>query len=134
MNDQAKPLPTIWEVPDALWERVEPILAQVDPPAQTGRPRINQRAALNAMIYRMRTGCQWNHLPKEFPDDSSVHRTFQRWVRLDVFSKVWAILVKECEQLGGVDFEWQAVDAAMGKPASVGTRSDPTPLTGPNGA
>ena len=79
------------------------------------------------MIYRVRTGCQWNHLPKEFPDDASVHRTFQRWTRLGVFSKVWAVLIEECSELGGVDFEWQSVDAAMGKLASGETRSAPTP-------
>ena len=134
MNDQAKPLPTIWEVPDVLWARIEPILMEVDPPAPTGRPRIDQRAALNAVIYRMRTGCQWNHLPKEFPDDASVHRTFQRWVRLGVFARVWSFLVEECSGLDGVDFEWQAADAAMGKLASVGRPSAPTPPTEPNGA
>jgi putative transposase len=47
-------------------------------------PRIDQRAALDAVIFRMRSGCQWNRLPKEYPDDSSVHRTFQRWVQLGI--------------------------------------------------
>src|SRR5215217_7119499 len=67
---QEKPLPTIWRVPVELWEKIEPILAQRDPPKSTGRRRIDQRAALDAIIFRLRTGCQWNHLPKEFPDDS----------------------------------------------------------------
>ena len=81
---QKEPLPTIWRVPDELWEIIEPILAKHDPPKSTGRPRIDLRAALDAIIFRMRTGCQWNQMPKEFPDDSSVHRTFQRWVELGV--------------------------------------------------
>ena len=74
---QQKPLPTIWRVPDELWETIEPILQEYDPPKSTGRPRVDQRAAaLEAIIFRMRSGCQWNRLPEEFPDDSSVHRTF----------------------------------------------------------
>jgi transposase len=81
---QKEPLPTIWRVPDELWEIIEPILAKHDPPKSTGRPRIDLRAALDAIIFRMRTGWQWNQMPKEFPDDSSVHRTFQRWVELGV--------------------------------------------------
>lgn len=59
-----------------MWNLIQPILDEFDPPAHTGRKRIDQRAALDAVIYRLRTDCQWNQLPKEFPDDSSVHRTF----------------------------------------------------------
>lgn len=112
-STQQKPLPTIWRTPDELWEIIEPILMEHDPPKSTGRPRVNQRAVLDAIIFRMRSGCQWNHLPKEFPDDSSVHRTFQRWVELGVLDLIWEKLIEECEELGGVDFEWQAADGAM---------------------
>ena len=53
----------------------------------------------------MRTGCQWNHLPKMFGDDSSIHRRFQRWVEDDIFVQLWAILLDECDELGGVCWE-----------------------------
>ena len=110
-----KPLPTIWQVPDPLWETIQPLLEELDPPKKTGRPRIDSRPALDGIIYRLRTGCQWNHLPKGFGDDSSVHRTFQRWVALGLFERIWALLLKECEELGGVDWQWQALDGSMGK-------------------
>lgn len=129
-KSQEKPLPTIWRVPQELWEKIEPILKEHDPPKSTGRSRIDQRAALDAIIFRLRTGCQWNRLPEEFPDDSSVHRTLQRWVELGVLDLIWAKLVEECEELGGVEWEWQAADAAMGKARFGGTLSAPTPQTG----
>ena len=117
-----KPLATIWRVPDELWEIIEPILEVHDPPKSTGRPRIDQRQALDAIIFRMRSGCQWNHLPKEeFPDDSSVHRTLQRWVKLGVLDLIWEKLIEECDELGGVHFEWQAADGTMGKARFGGT-------------
>ncbi|MBM3216939.1 transposase, partial [Candidatus Poribacteria bacterium] len=25
------------------------------------------------------TGCQWNRIPKEYGDDSTIHRHFQAW-------------------------------------------------------
>ena len=119
---QKKPLPTLWRVPDELWEIIEAILNEHDPPKSTGRPRVDQRAALDAIIFRMRSGCQWNRLPRgEFPDDSSVHRTFQRWIELGVLDLIWERLIEECEDLGGVDFEWQAADGAMGKARFGGT-------------
>jgi putative transposase len=134
-STQEKPMPTIWRVPDELWEKIEPILAVHDPPKPTGRPRLDQRAALDAIIFRMRSGCQWNHLPKdEFPDDSSVHRTLQRWIEKGVLDLIWARMIEECEELGGVDFEWQAADGAMGKARFGGISSVPTPPIGPKTA
>lgn len=127
-------LPTIWRVPDPLWERIVPILAEVDPPKRTGRPRIAARAALDAIIYRLRSGVQWNHLPSDFPSDSSVHRTFQRWIARDVFDRIWAMLVTECAELGGVDWEWQAADGATGKARLGGTQLVRTRPIAPNQA
>ena len=40
---EQKPLPTIWRTPDELWEIIEPILKEYDPPKSTGRPRLEQR-------------------------------------------------------------------------------------------
>ena len=122
-SPQEKPPPTIWRVPDDLWEKIEPILEQYDPPKRTGRSRADRRGVLDAVIFRLRTGCQWNRLPKEFSDDSTVHRAFQRWVNLGVLDRIWAVLVEECEELGGVNWEWQAADGAMGKARFGGTSS-----------
>jgi putative transposase len=124
---KVKPLPTIWEVDDKLWAIIHGILTELDPPAATGRPRTGQREALNGIIYQMRSGCQWNHLPKRFGDDSSVHRTMQRWVAKGVFARIWAVLVENCEELGGLNWDWQSADGAMGKARFGGTLSDRTP-------
>ena len=128
-QSETEALPTIWEVSDELWKRVSPIIMELDPPKSTGRKRVDARSALDAIIFRMRTGCQWNRLPKEFPDDSSVHRTFQRWVNKGVFERIWAALVQECEELGGVSWEWQAADTSMGKARFGGTLLDVIPPT-----
>src|SRR5436305_620547 len=115
---QAQPLDTIWEVSDELWQRIEPILLEDAPPkpkAHGGRPHIDWRAAINGIIFRLRSGCQWNQLPKRFGDDSSVHRWLQRWCRNGVFEKIWAALVVECDELAAVDWKWQAADGRLGK-------------------
>ena len=131
-------LDTIWEVPDELWERIEPIVLEEDPPKTRGRRRTDPRQMLNGIIFRLRSGCQWNRLPKELGDDSTIHRTLQRWVELGVLRRVWAVLVAGCEELSGVDWEWQAADAAMGKARLGGRRLVPTPRIvasrGANGA
>ena len=121
---------TIWEVPDELWKQVEPVLLELDSPKATGRKRVDPRPILNGIVFRLRSGCQWNKLPREFGDDSTVHRTFQRWVERGVLGRIWGMLVEGCEELGGVDWEWQSADAAMGKARLGGTRLALTPRTG----
>lgn len=128
--EEQQPLETIWEIPDTLWEKIQAVLLAADPPKTTGRKRVDQRQMLNGIIFRMRSGCQWNHLPKELGSDSTIHRTFQRWVSLGVFVQIWAILIEECDELGGVQWEWQAADGAMGKARFGGGKLVPTPPTG----
>lgn len=111
-----KSLPTIWRCPDDLWEQfIEPTLRRLDPPKPTGRKRVDQRRALDGMIYQLRTGCQWNSLPREFGSDRSVHRTMQRWIACGVLDEVVALLIDHCDELDDVEWEWQSADAAMGK-------------------
>jgi transposase len=129
-----KPLPTIWRVPDELWERLEPVLLERYPPARTGRPRADLRRVCDGIIYRLRTGCQWNQLPREFGDDSTVHRWFQRFVADGAFEALWARLASECEALGDLDWSWQAADGMMGKARMGGEKGDPTPLIEPSRA
>jgi putative transposase len=133
-KSKTKPLPTIWEVNDELWTIIQPILEELDPPAKTGRPRTGQRDALNGIIYQMRSGCQWNQLPAKFGDDSSVHRTMQRWIGKGVLERMWATLVENCQELAGVDWQWQSADGAMGKARFGGTMSAPTPRIAANQA
>jgi hypothetical protein len=52
-----KPSGTIWEVPDALWEKMLPILLEFWPRKRTGRRKAKGRAALNGIVFRRRTGC-----------------------------------------------------------------------------
>lgn len=119
-------LDTIWRVPDALWEKMSKVLSVYDTPAKVGRPRINQRLAMDALIYRLRTGCQWNYLPQEFGWGMSVYRTFRRWEARGIFDILWALLLLECEEMGGVDWRWQAADGCLGKARGVPKRGHRT--------
>jgi putative transposase len=120
-------LPTIWAIPDELWERVEPILDRRYPPAKTGRPRADLRAVLDGIIFRMRSSVQWNQLPRRFGAPSTVHNWFQAFVSDGVIEEIWAELVAECDQLGAVEWEWQAADGVMGKSRFEGDARGPNP-------
>jgi putative transposase len=110
-----KPLRTIWVVPDPLWERVLPILKEFWPAKPTGRKVANWRKALNGILFRMRSGCQWEQLPRQFGPKSTVHDWFQRWCKGGVMQRIWEELVKEVDELAAVDWQWQSADGRMGK-------------------
>jgi putative transposase len=64
------------DVTDAQWALIEPHV-----PASTGgRPRkTDMRDVVDAILYILRTGCQWRYLPIDFPPKSTVWRYFDRW-------------------------------------------------------
>lgn len=115
MAAKNKTLETIWEVDDALRAIIEPILVAFWPRKSTGRPPACWRKSLNGIIYQLRTGCQWNKLPKQFGDDSTVHRWLQRWAEGGVLERIWAVLIEHCAELRGVEWKWQAADGSLGK-------------------
>ena len=108
MTGKSEKLPTIWENPEDLWEQIHPVILEMDPPKSTGRKRVHPRRFLDGIIFRMCTGCHWNRLPRELGDDSTIHRTFQPWVELGLLERIWAVLIEGCEELGAVEWEWQA--------------------------
>jgi putative transposase len=122
-----RPLPTLWEFPDELWLRIEPLLNRLDPPLTLGRKREDRRRVLDGIIFRLRTGCQWNHIPRVYGDDSTIYRCFERWCQVGLFSKLWAKLIRECNELRGVQWKWQAADGMLGKARFGGALLAPTP-------
>jgi transposase len=75
-------------VSDEVWGEILAILGDCDPPKPTGRRRIGQRQALDGIVYRLRHDCGWSKLPRRFGDDSSVHRTYQRWQRTGAWRRI----------------------------------------------
>jgi putative transposase len=106
-----------WRMPDWLWARVESLLPE--PPAHPlgcHRPRVSDRDAMDAILLVLRTGMQWNALNGSgVCSSSAAHRRFQEWVDADVFHEIWRQGLLEYDQVVGIDWEWLAADAAMGK-------------------
>jgi transposase len=48
---------------DEAWEAIEPLLPSRAPQA-TGRPRVPDRTAFNAIVFVLFTGIAWRHLPR----------------------------------------------------------------------
>jgi transposase len=112
-----------WTVSDALWSKIEPLLPvrkrqgerkyQRRPGA--GRKPMPARQVFSAIVYVLRTGCQWKALPKEYGSASAVHAYFQRWQQEGFFLKIWKAGLAEYDEMEGIGWNWQSIDGAMGK-------------------
>jgi transposase len=103
------------QIPDALWERIEPVLPVYKRSCKGGRPRLPLRNVVTGILYVLRTGCQWKAMPSPFGSGSAIHAYFQEWVQRGVFRKVWRLALEEYDDLQGIDWEWQSLDGAMTK-------------------
>ena len=63
--------PTIWEVDDALWADLQPLLVIDKPRTKPGRPRADDRRLFNGLIWLARTGAHWEQLPRHFGPKST---------------------------------------------------------------
>jgi len=127
-----------WTVSEAFWRKVEPLIlvrqrdgnrSYLRKPG-AGRKPMPARQIFSAIVYVLRTGCQWKALPREFGADSAIHAHFQRWHQDGFFLKLWQAGLAEYDEMEGIGWRWQSIDGAMGKAPLAGQWLDPTQPTG----
>jgi transposase len=67
-----------WELRDEVWERVQPLIPERPSHPKGGRPAEEDRQMLAAILYVLRTGIQWNALPRELGASTTVYDRFRR--------------------------------------------------------
>ena len=79
------------DMTDAEWAMLEPLIPAAK---HGGRPRkTDMRAAINAILYLLRTGCPWRYLPRDsFPPRSTVYNIFRNFQK----DRVWDAI---CDKL-----------------------------------
>ena len=78
---------------------IEPLI----PPAKPGgRPRtVNIKAIINGIMYKIKTGCQWEMLPNDFPPCKTVYHYFREWTLDETWKKIHDEIVKLVRKRGG---------------------------------
>ena len=118
-----------WELPEALWQRMEPLIP--DRKSPLGRPRsVNLKRVAEGIFYVLRTGVHWQALPREwFGPPSTVYYYFGQWVKAGVFEKLWAEALAVYDDLKGLEWTWQSIDGAMTKAPLAERPPAPIPRT-----
>ena len=74
------------DLTDAEWELIkDDMLAR----SHSGAPRtVCTRCVVNALLYLHKTGCQWELLPHDFPNYSTVYYHFRKWEQKGVWERL----------------------------------------------
>jgi putative transposase len=87
------------DLTDGEWLTLSPLLTR---PCHLGRPRkVDMREVVNAILYILRTGCQWRALPKRFPPRSTVQYYFYLWRDQRIWRRINLMFVRRARQLLG---------------------------------
>jgi transposase len=112
-----------WEISDEFWAKIEPLVPVPSRPKERvykrksggGRKPLAARQVFSAIIYVLRTGCQWNAIPEKFGSSSSVHKYFLIWHKAGFFLQLWRAGLAEYDDMHGIAWEWQSIDGTMNK-------------------
>ena len=119
-----------YEILDELWNQIFPLVHKPKRKKKTGRPRMDDRKAMNVIFYITRTGCQWKALPRSLGASSTVHDRFQKWSQDGVFKRMWMEGLKIYDKKVGINWKWQSMDGAITKSITWGKKvQDPIPQT-----
>ena len=107
-------------VTDEQWERV---VDKIKGQGVMGRPRVDDRRCLNAILYVLITGCRWNDLPKEYGHDTTAWRRLRQWARDGTLLRLWRHLLRELDVGGQIDWKRCAIDGSYVKAKKGATKS-----------
>jgi transposase len=119
-------------LPDALWERVEPLLPPPKPRRfrYPGRKPLSNRQALTGALFVLKTGIRWNDLPAEMGcgSGSRCRRRLKQWHRAGVWRRLHALLLAELHGADKIDWSRAAVDSSFVRARGGGEETGPSPV------
>lgn len=113
---------------DGLWEIIEPILPP--PPKRRfrfpGRKRIDPRKALTGILFVLKTGIQWEDLPREFGCcGMTCWRRLKEWQDAGVWEQLHKILLDLLNEADRIDWKRAVVDSSSARAVFGGRKPAP---------
>jgi transposase len=105
-----------WIVSDELWELFEPLLPKKERRFRyPGRKRLDDRLALQGILFVLHTGIAWQHLPAELGFGSGVTcwRRLDEWQRAGVWEQLHALLLARLRAAGEIEWSRAVADSSQ---------------------
>lgn len=116
------------ELTDQQWERIKPHLPPPPRAHSRGRPRADDRACFEGILWILRSGARWKDLPRDgrFPSPATCWRRLSRWERGGVWLRLWEAFLDELGEQGKLNWSECFADATF-MPAKKGADSSAKP-------
>ena len=115
---------------DEMWEEVRKLIPKPidNHPLRCHKKRMDNRKAMNGILFVLITGCQWKALDKtNICKHSVAHKRFQEWTEAGVFKKLWASGLLMYDERKGIGWKWQSLDGALTKAPLGGEKTGANP-------
>jgi transposase len=103
-------------VSDELWALLEPLLPKVQRRQRyPGRKRIDDRKVLSGILFVLKTGIPWEHLPQELGCGSGMTcwRRLHAWQQAGVWQRLHELLLAKLREADRIDWSRVVVDSAQ---------------------
>ena len=118
-------------IDDELWALIEPLLPPPKPrrTRYPGRLPVSDRAALNGIVFVLKTGMRWNHLPTQlgFGSGATCWRRLHDWQQAGVWDRLHVLLLDKLRASGQLDLSCAAVDSSSVRAVGAGQKLGRTP-------
>ena len=89
------------DLTDEQWAVVAPLFPPSSPYLR-GRPPLDDRAILNAILWKLSRNAAWYALPACYPSHQTCYRRYCQWRRLGLLDNLVAVLLHDLEERGGL--------------------------------
>jgi transposase len=116
---------------DQLWELIEPLLPRTRRRFRhPGRRRLDDRQALNGILFVLTTGIVWQRLPQElgFGSGMTCWRRLDEWQKAGVWERLHELLLARLRQAGRLDLSRAVCDSSSIRALLGGTKTGPSPV------
>jgi len=96
---------------DRQGEQLAPLLPPAKP--RTGRPNLDHRQIVNAILWRLTTGAPWRDLPERYGPWQTVYSRFRRWQRAGIWERILAACHATADAAGQFDWTLHFVDGSV---------------------
>ena len=124
------------KINNELWKALQPLLPTVEPSPKGGRPRVEDRAALNGILFVLQTGIPWEDLPQElgFGSGMTCWRRLRDWQTSGVWGRLHLAMLTRLREHDQIDWTRASIDGAAVASPRGASRPARTPRTAASSA
>jgi len=95
---------------DEQWANIEPLFPSTKSASTRGRPPIDERLVLDAILWKLSTNKPWYDLPVsqgsvQFPSHQTCYRRYRQWTRTGLLNQIFAAIFDDLLVRGGFDLQ-----------------------------